>query len=97
MRSLRSAAIRRLISLIRGSLARSSAAGVSGGLGASQDGLFFSLSDWSLPPSKGWIGPPLNENSEVSDDDSQGIWSPLVALLTPSWVLRSACSAFMPG
>ena len=43
------------------------------------------------------MGPPLKENSDVSDDDSQGTCSRLVALLTPAWVLRNACSALTLG
>jgi hypothetical protein len=41
--------------------------------------------------------PSTKENSVVSDDDSHGTCSPRVALMTPACVLRSACSALVPG
>jgi len=41
--------------------------------------------------------PPTKENSVVSEDDSHGTCSPRVALMTPACVLRSACSALVPG
>jgi hypothetical protein len=31
------------------------------------------------------------------DEDSHGTCSPRVALTTPAWVLRNACSAVVPG
>src|ERR1700746_1998360 len=88
--------MRRLISSILASFASSSAFGGGEGVGTSHAGLVGSIRGATLSPGR-TLAAPVNENSVVSDDDSHGTCSPRVALTTPVWVLRSVCSAPIPG
>src|ERR1700753_37140 len=99
MRSVESWRMRRLYSLIAGSLARSSALGVTGAVGLSQAvvcGTVFPLPPPLLIPEPApesgpdpdgtgvGPGPPKKEKSLVIEDDSHGTCSPRVAATTPA-------------
>src|SRR5581483_795653 len=100
MRSAGSCALRRVYSLILGSLASSSALGARAGGGASQSGSSEVGVGVGLGVGVGngvGAGPPKKEKSVVIDEDSHGTCSPCVALTTPIWVFRNAWSAVVPG
>src|SRR5215472_11040161 len=88
--------MRRLISSIFASLVSSSAVGDGYGFGTSHTGFEGSIRGAILSPGRTKTA-PVKEKSVVSDDDSHGTCSPRVALTTPVWVLRSVCSAPIPG
>src|SRR5579859_196936 len=95
--------MRRLYSLILGSLASSAALGTRGRTGALQIGVGVGVGDgvglkFGAGVGSGvGAGPPKKEKSVVIEDDSHGTCSPRVALTTPACVLRKACSAVVPG
>src|SRR5215472_17504431 len=89
--------MRRVYSLILGSLASSFALGERSGTGVSQSGVGVGAGLGIGVGKGGGAGPPKKEKSVVIDDDSHGTCSPCVALTTPAWVLRNACSAVVPG
>src|SRR5215472_13884027 len=93
--------MRRVYSLILGSLASSSALGGRGCAGDSHSGVGVGVGvgvrlGVGVGVGNG-AGPPKKAKSVVIDDDSHGTCSPCVTLTTPAWVLRNACSAVVPG